>query len=67
MSEMTDSAVNSAFSSLSNTILSANSRTLDDLVREMHRPMIKAWLDDNLPTMVERMVRQEIERVTRRR
>lgn len=67
MSDMTDSAVNSAFASLSNTVLSANSRTLDELVREMLRPMIKAWLDDNLPTMVERMVRQEIERVTRGR
>ncbi|MEI2388073.1 DUF2497 domain-containing protein [Breoghania sp. JC706] len=67
MSENTDTSVHSAFASLSNTVLAANSRTLDDLVREMLRPMIKAWLDDNLPTMVERMVRQEIERVTRGR
>ncbi|WP_321340935.1 DUF2497 domain-containing protein [Breoghania sp.] len=67
VSDMTDSAVNSAFANLSNTVLSANSRTLDELVREMLRPMIKGWLDDNLPIMVERMVRQEIERVTRGR
>jgi cell pole-organizing protein PopZ len=31
----------------------------------MLRPMLKAWLDDNLPMMVERMVRAEIERVSR--
>ena len=40
---------------------------LEDLVREMLRPMLKAWLDDNLPGMVERMVRAEIERVSRGR
>lgn len=67
MSGLTDSAVTSAFASLNNTVLSANARTLDDLVQEMLRPMIKAWLDDNLPTMVERLVRQEIERVTKGR
>ena len=67
MSDNTDTTVHSAFASLSNTVLAANSRTLDELVREMLRPMIKGWLDDNLPTMVERMVRQEIERVTRGR
>jgi cell pole-organizing protein PopZ len=33
----------------------------------MLRPMLKSWLDDNLPHMVERLVRSEIERVTRGR
>jgi cell pole-organizing protein PopZ len=42
-----------------------NARTLEDLVREMLRPMLKVWLDDNLPGMVERLVRAEIERVSR--
>jgi cell pole-organizing protein PopZ len=42
-----------------------NARTLDDLVQDMLRPMLKAWLDDNLPTIVERLVRTEIERVSR--
>ena len=46
-------------------MMSKNSRTIDELVQEMLRPMLKAWLDDNLPVIVERMVRQEIERVTR--
>jgi hypothetical protein len=34
-------------------------------MKEMLRPMLKAWLDDNLPSLVERLVRAEIERVTR--
>jgi cell pole-organizing protein PopZ len=44
-----------------------NARTLDEMVAEMLRPMLKAWLDDNLPGMVERIVRDEIERVSRGR
>jgi cell pole-organizing protein PopZ len=48
-------------------VLVQNARTLEDLVREMLRPMLKAWLDDNLPGMVERLVRAEIERVSRGR
>ncbi|WP_322516973.1 DUF2497 domain-containing protein [Rhodopseudomonas palustris] len=67
MSRATVSAVESAFNSLANTVLSNNARTLEDLVKEMLRPMLKSWLDDNLPTLVERIVRQEIERVSRGR
>jgi cell pole-organizing protein PopZ len=67
LSPATSAAVDSAFNSLANTVLVQNARTLDDLVREMLRPMLKAWLDDNLPNMVERMVRAEIERVSRGR
>ena len=65
MSHEATAAVTSAFGSLAHTVLSQNARTLEDLVREMLRPMLKSWLDDNLPTMVERMVRAEIERVSR--
>jgi cell pole-organizing protein PopZ len=57
--------VSSAFGDLANTILANNARTLDDLVQDMLRPMLKAWLDDNLPPLVERLVRAEIERVSR--
>lgn len=67
LSQSTVSAVESAFSSLANTVLSNNARTLEDLVREMLRPMLKSWLDDNLPGLVERIVRAEIERVSRGR
>jgi len=62
-----DATIARAFNSLSRTVLSDNARTLEDLVREMLRPLLKAWLDDNLPPLVERLVRMEIERVARGR
>ena len=67
ISGQTSAAVDSAFSALAQTVLVQNARTLEDLVREMLRPMLKSWLDDNLPGMVERLVRAEIERVSRGR
>lgn len=67
ISNQTMSAVDSAFNSLANTVLGNNARTLEDLVKEMLRPMLKGWLDDNLPGLVERIVRAEIERVSRGR
>ncbi|WGS17428.1 MULTISPECIES: DUF2497 domain-containing protein [unclassified Bradyrhizobium] len=67
LSGTTMRAVESAFNSLANTVLSNNARTLEDLVKEMLRPMLKAWLDDNLPGLVERIVKAEIERVSRGR
>ena len=65
LSRSTVSAVESAFNTLAHTVLSNNARTLEDLVKEMLRPMLKSWLDDNLPGMVERIVKLEIERVSR--
>jgi cell pole-organizing protein PopZ len=65
LAQSTVSAVESAFNSLAHTVLSSNARTLEDLVKEMLRPMLKSWLDDNLPGLVERIVRAEIERVSR--
>ena len=67
LSRSTVSAVESAFNSLALTVLSNNARTLEDLVKEMLRPMLKSWLDDNLPGLVERIVKTEIERVSRGR
>jgi cell pole-organizing protein PopZ len=40
--------------------------TIEDLVREEIRPVLKEWLDANLPPLVERLVRAEIERVVGR-
>ena len=40
--------------------------TIEDIVREEIRPLLKAWLDANLPPIVERLVRTEIERVVGR-
>ena len=67
ISRATSTAVDSAFNTLAQTVLVQNARTLEDLVREMLRPMLKAWLDENLPGTVERLVRAEIERVSRGR
>jgi len=67
LSPRTTAAVDNAFNSLSHTVLTQNPRTVEDLVREMLRPMLKAWLDDNLPRLVERLVRAEIERFSRGR
>jgi cell pole-organizing protein PopZ len=67
LSTNTMAAVDSAFNTLAQTVLVQNNRTLEDLVKEMLRPMLKTWLDDNLPGVVERLVRAEIERVSRGR
>ncbi len=65
ISNATAQAVDSAFNSLAHTVFGQNARTLEDLVKEMLRPLLKSWLDDNLPSLVERIVRTEIERVSR--
>ena len=67
ISSVTAAAVDSAFNALAHTVLVQNAKTLEDLVKEMLRPMLQHWLDNNLPTLVERLVRQEIERVARGR
>jgi cell pole-organizing protein PopZ len=45
--------------------LDESGRTLESLVRELLRPMLKHWLDDHLPPMIERIVREEIQRMAR--
>jgi cell pole-organizing protein PopZ len=67
LSATATAAVDAAFNSLAQTVLVHNAKTLEDLVKEMLRPMLKSWLDDNLPNLVERLVRAEIERVSRGR
>ena len=46
------------------TPIGHGNRTIEDLVKEVMRPMIKDWLDANLPRLVERLVRKEIERLS---
>jgi cell pole-organizing protein PopZ len=60
-------AVSGSFGTLAQTILAQNSRSLEEVVSEALQPMLKSWLDDNLPSLVERMVKEEIERVSRGR
>lgn len=64
VSSSTKAVVEATFDTLTQTVAMRNGRTLEDLVQEMLRPMLKAWLDDNLPEMVERLVRAEIERLS---
>jgi cell pole-organizing protein PopZ len=51
----------------SSLTISAPGRTLEDMVRELMRPMIKEWLDENLPSIVQTRVDQEIDRIARQR
>ena len=66
LSDEAIAAVGSAFDTLKESVKKPES-PLEDLVRETLRPMLKSWLDDNLPGVVEQMVRAEIERAIRRR
>jgi cell pole-organizing protein PopZ len=55
-------AIDPTSNALAQTVLVNDVRTLEDLLSEMLRPMLKSWLDDNLTNVVERLVRAEIER-----
>jgi len=67
VSAATAAAVDAAFDTLAQTAQPRNGRTVEELVGELIRPMLKTWLDDNLPAIVERLVRAEIERLSRGR
>ena len=54
-----------SFQDLALALEDAQRRSLDQIAEDMMRPMLQEWLDDNLPTLVERLVREEIERVAR--
>lgn len=58
-------SVVSAFETLAATVVLENTPMLERIMRDLLRPMLKTWLDDNLPALVERLVRAEIERVAR--
>jgi cell pole-organizing protein PopZ len=75
-SESVQKAAVSAFSSLASTVqidrlagpgyVGNGSRTLEDMVTDLMRPLLKEWLDQNLPATVDRLVQKEIERIARR-
>jgi hypothetical protein len=68
MSPDAGSAAASAFQRLADSLMAraTGDRGIEDMTRELLRSMLKQWLDDNLPALVERLVREEIERVARR-
>ena len=57
--------VSRAFTDLAMAVDQGPRRSFDEIAEDMLRPMLQEWLDDNLPTLVERLVREEIERVAR--
>jgi cell pole-organizing protein PopZ len=65
VSSGTDGSVRAAFNALLASRFVQHSDVVIGLTREMLRPMLKSWLDDNLPLIVERLVSAEIERVAR--
>lgn len=65
ISESTGRQVTASFSELTEALSASRQRPLDQVAEDMLRPMLQDWLDNNLPTMVERLVREEIERVAR--
>ena len=68
LSEEASTAAATAFNRLADTILNkaVGDRSIEDLAREMLKNLLKQWLDEHLPSLVERLVREEIERVARR-
>src|ERR1700747_1791184 len=67
ISREVNNAVHAAFNALAQTVLVNNSRTLEALLREMLQPILKVWLNDSCPGVVERLVRVEIEQIPPRR
>lgn len=66
ISQAAEQHVAASFGSLSQALLEEQKRLLNDKMEAMLRPMLQEWLDTNLPPLVERLVREEIERVVRR-
>ncbi len=56
-------AVADSFGQLKDAFFASRQRDFDQMAEEMLRPMLQDWLDNNLPTLVERLVKEEIERI----
>lgn len=66
ISQAAEEQVAASFGSLSQVLIEEQKRLLNEKMEAMLRPMLQEWLDTNLPPLVERLVREEIERVVRR-
>ncbi len=70
VSEPVEEKTAQSFSHLTNLMVSGytgDENTLESLVREMLRPMLQGWLDDNLPSIVQDAVEREVARISRRK
>jgi cell pole-organizing protein PopZ len=75
MSAATASVAGGAFAKLSQalqrtpeeeSVAESSGRTVEQFVEDIARPMLKEWLDQNLPGIVERLVQREIQKISRR-
>lgn len=74
VSETTTSATSAALGELSRAVeekagrlrLGQGDATVSDIVKELLRPMLREWIDENLPAIVERVVRREIQKLVDR-
>jgi uncharacterized protein len=67
LSDAVSASLSDAFGRLEPNPQAAGPQTFEDVVKDMLRPMLKTWLDENLPPLVERLIQAEIERITRAR
>lgn len=58
-------SITSSFQALAESVVLGDPGLVERVMRESMRPLLKEWLDDHLPSIVERLVRAEIERVAR--
>lgn len=65
MSDRAGRQVAASFGELSAAFEARSRKSFDEIAEEMMRPMLQDWLDNNLPHLVERLVREEIERIAR--
>ena len=66
VSAPTAQTASSAFGQLARSVsMPAEGRSLEDVTRELLRPLLKDWLDRNLPGIVETAVQAEVERIAR--
>jgi cell pole-organizing protein PopZ len=68
MSTETINAANSSFNQLADTLMARalGERSIEDMTQDLLKGMLRSWLDAHLPGLVEKLVREEIERVARR-
>ena len=75
MSATTASVAGGAFAKLSEalqrtpeeeSVADNSGRTVEQFIEDIARPMLKEWLDENLPAIVERLVQKEIQKISRR-
>ncbi|HUQ38507.1 MAG TPA: DUF2497 domain-containing protein [Aestuariivirga sp.] len=68
MSTETINAANSSFNQLADTLMARalGERSIEDMTQDLLKGMLRSWLDAHLPSLVEKLVREEIERVARR-